>query len=479
MERPHGPGSAIDSGDMSEHDPSSPSEKPSAPDGNESQSNGNGRNGFHPIEAARERLGDFNLGADAVGRFFRTPTGKISWRKNLYAIFAAQLLAIMGFSMRTPFLPMFFGEIGVETTEGQALWTGIILSVGAGTMALASPFWGALADRKGRKPMLLRSQFGAFLTIGLTVFVMSPWQMLGLRVVEGVLAGTVTAATALIATSMPRERLGYGLGLVQTAVFSGSALGPLVGGVLADTFGYRQTFGIASIMLLAAGLITLFVVQERFTPAEPATTAEEKEASGWRAILGPALLALALSMLLIRFASSAVQPITPLFVEELAHTTGSTSTLAGLTLGILGVTSAISSVVLGRVGDQKGHFIILLLCSLGSAVVYFPMALSQHPWQLIVLQAIFGIFAGGMMPSANALIANISDERFRGTVFGLTNTFASVGGFLGPLAGSTLAAAFGLRATFVATGVVLVIMAAGLWLANQRTPMEPETAEPA
>ena len=198
---------------MSDHESSSSDTPPTnGTPADSSSGNGNGRNGFHPIDAARtvarDRLSDLPLGRDAVGRFFRTPTGKISWRRNLYAIWIAQLLAIMGFSMRTPFLPMFFGEIGVKTTEGQALWAGIILSVGAGTMAIASPFWGALADRKGRKPMLMRSQFGAFVTIGLTVFVMSPWQILGLRVIEGVLAGTVTAATALVATTMPRERLG-------------------------------------------------------------------------------------------------------------------------------------------------------------------------------------------------------------------------------------------------------------------------------
>jgi DHA1 family multidrug resistance protein-like MFS transporter len=335
-----------------------------------------------------------------------------------------------------------------------------------------------MADRRGRKPMLLRAQFGAFFTIGLTAFVMSPWQMLGLRVVEGVLAGTVTAATALIATTTPRERLGYGLGLVQTAVFSGSALGPLIGGILADAVGYRETFVIASIMLLAAGLITLFAVQERFTPA-PAREGEEEETSGWRALLGPALLALVLSMLVIRFASSAVQPITPLFVEQLAHaTSGSASTLAGLTLGIMGVTSAISSVIFGRMGDRKGHFFVLLACSLGSALVYFPMAVSQHPWHLIVLQAIFGIFAGGMMPSANALVANITDPAKRGTVFGLTNTFASVGGFLGPLAGSGLAATVGIRATFVATAIVLVLMVAWLWTANRRTHMNALSPAP-
>jgi DHA1 family multidrug resistance protein-like MFS transporter len=413
------------------------------------------------------------LGRDAVGRFFRTPTGKISWRRNLYAIWFAQLLAIMGFSMRTPFLPMFFGEIGVETTEGQALWAGIILSVGAGMMAIASPFWGALADRKGRKPMLLRSQFGAFVTIGLTVFVMSPWQMLGLRVVEGVLAGTVTAATALVATSMPRERLGYGLGLVQTAVFSGSALGPLVGGVLADAFGFRTTFGIASLMLFLAGLVTLFIVQEKFVPAEASSKTDEPRESTWKLLLGPALLALSASMLVIRFASSAVQPITPLFVSELEGSGSNTSSLAGVTLGVLGVTSAISSVYFGKVGDRRGHYQVLLFCALGSGLIYLPMALSQHPWQLIVLQAIFGVFAGGMIPAANALIANITEESRRGMVFGLMNTFASLGGFLGPLAGAGLAAALGLRATFVATGLVLLFMVVGLWLANRKHPMDP------
>src|SRR5699024_3244043 len=149
-----------------------------------------------------------------------------------------------------------------------------ILAVGAAMMAITSPIWGALADRKGRKPMLLRAQFASFVTIGLAALVVSPMQMLGLRVIEGALAGTVAAATALVAVTMPKERLGYGLGLIQTAVFSGAAVGPLIGGVLADQIGYRWTFGVASLMLLGAGLITLFFVQEKFTaPPAPAKDA--------------------------------------------------------------------------------------------------------------------------------------------------------------------------------------------------------------
>jgi DHA1 family multidrug resistance protein-like MFS transporter len=428
----------------------------------------------NPLRAVRSVLlqGDRNLGRDAVGRFFHSPKGKISWRRNLYAIWAAQLLAIMGFSLRTPFLPLFFGDLGVDTRAGQALWTGIILSVGAAMMAITSPIWGAIADRKGRRPMLLRAQFASFVTIGLTAFVTAPWQILGLRVVEGALAGTVTAATALIAVTMPRERLGFGLGMIQTAVFSGSAIGPLAGGLLADNLGYRPTFVVASLMLLSAGFITLLVVQERFEPAERAED-DPKAASAWRLLLGPVLLSLTFAMLAIRFASSAVQPVIPLFVAQLSDGSGSTSSLAGITLGVLGLTSAVSSVYFGRLGDKRGHHLILIGAALGAGLIYLPMSAAQNPWQLIVLQAIFGVFAGGMIPAANALIASVTDPGRRGTVFGLMNTAASLGGFLGPLAGAGLAASIGFRATFLATGFVLLAMVAMLYVTGKKHPMEP------
>jgi DHA1 family multidrug resistance protein-like MFS transporter len=178
-------------------------------------------------------------------------------------------------------------------------------------------------------------------------------------------------------------------------------------------------------------------------------------------------------MLAIRFASSAVQPIIPLFVEQLSNTTGSTSSLAGVTLGVLGLTSAVSSVFFGRLGDKRGHSTILLGTALGAGLIYLPMALTQHPWQLIVLQAIFGVFAGGMIPAANALIARATEPGRQGVVFGLMNAAASFGGFLGPLAGATLAATLGFRATFLVTGLVLLLMVGGLYVTNKRHSLQP------
>ena len=389
-----------------------------------------------------------------------------AWRRNLYAIFLAQALAIIAFSLRAPFLPFFLDDLGVHTTSDQALWSGMINSFGAGTMAITAPIWGVMADRYGRKPMLMRAQFAAFITIGLMGFATEPWHLLVLRMIEGSFTGTVTAATALVATSTPKARLGFSLGLIQTAVFSGSAFGPLVGGFMADSVGFRATFWVASIMMLTGGLVTMFLVREQFTRVARVTGAPRSQ--GWRLLLAPLLLGLTMTMVAVRFSSSAIQPIMPLFVEQLASgLTSDTSSLAGVTLGVLGVTSAMSSVFLGRKGDRHGHRIILISCLAGSGLVYLPMALAQHPWQLIALQALFGVFAGGTIPASNALLANVTSPERRGMVFGLMASATSIGGFVGPLAGAGLAASVGFRATFVCCGL-LMLSAIGMLLWAER-----------
>ncbi len=400
-------------------------------------------------------------GQDAVGSRIRQPgRPPINWRTNLYAIWLAQLLSIIAFSLRAPFLPFFLGDLGVDTVEEQALWSGLINSFGAGTMAITAPIWGVMADRFGRKPMLLRAQVVSFFTLGLMMFATSPWHLLGLRMVEGMFAGTVTAAVALVATTTPKERMGFGLGLIQTAVFSGSALGPLVGGFLADQAGYRATFGIAAGMMASSALVSFFLVRENFRPAPKADRPKSSALSNWKLLVAPVLLGLTFTVIAVRFASAAVQPIMPLYVEQLAgNLTSSSSSLAGVTLGVLGVTSAISAVFLGRLGDRTGHRTILLGCLMGSGLIYLPMALAQHPWQLIALQAAFGVFAGGTIPAANALITNFVEPARRGMIFGLMASAASVGGFIGPLAGAGMAATIGFRATFVACGAIMLLAA--------------------
>jgi DHA1 family multidrug resistance protein-like MFS transporter len=389
----------------------------------------------------------------------------LRWKRTLYAMFIAQMLAIVGFSLRAPFLPFFLQDLGASSVDEATLWSGLINAGGAGIMAITAPFWGVIADRYGRKPMVLRSMFAAACTVGLMGVATAPWHLLALRFVEGAFAGTVTASTALVASSSPKDRLGYSLGLVQTAVFSGASLGPLFGGGLADLIGYRATFAVSSAMLAGGGLIVLFLVEERFTrqPRQARGAGGLRASTAW--LLAPLMATMIVTMFVIRFASSSVQPIIPLYVQELAHqSAGSASTLAGLALGILGVTSAVAAIYFGRLGDKIGHRKILIWCAAGAGAIYLPMAIVNAPWQLIVLQALFGVAAGGLMPSANAIVGAATEPERRGVLYGMTAAASSLGGFFGPLIGAATAAALSFSFTFASVGILLLAMTA--WVAR-------------
>ncbi|MGE3798818.1 MAG: MFS transporter, partial [Thermomicrobiales bacterium] len=374
----------------------------------------------------------------------------ISWKRNLYALWIAQLLAIVGFTLRDSFLPFFLKDLTGDDIEQTTLWAGLVLAGGSGVMIFAQPVWGIVADRRGRRPMVMRAMFAAMVTVFLTGLAQAPWQILTLRMVEGAFTGTVAACTALVATSAPREKLGYALGMIQTAVFAGASFGPFLGGILASQLGYRPTFFIASGFLGMGGLIVLFTVQERFTPAprgELRGLAALRASREW--LLASTMVLMMLVLFVSRFAQQASRPITPLYIADLGNLTDArAASVTGLAYGLLGVTSAISSILLGQRSDRMGHQRILVVSTLITGIVFLPMALVTAPWQMVVLQALFGIGAGGLIPAANAIIANNTPPERRGSIFGVTASIGSLGAFLGPLAGAAIATFVGFPATF-------------------------------
>src|ERR1700694_4732825 len=175
----------------------------------------------------------------------------IDWRRNLAALWFAEFTAIFGFSFAFPFLSIFIShDLGVPQGRDLDLWTAAIASVSGLAMAIASPIWGLLGDRYGRKPMLLRSMVGGALTVGLIYFAHTPTELLILRFLQGATSGTVAAATALVAAETPRSRVGWALGVVTSAVALGGAIGPVIGGLATSLVGLRLVFLGGGILLL-------------------------------------------------------------------------------------------------------------------------------------------------------------------------------------------------------------------------------------
>ncbi len=377
-----------------------------------------------------------------------------SWRRNLYTIFVAEFIAIMAFGFIEPFIPLFIQELGAFTNPQAAFWAGIATSAHGIAMFFSAPLWGIVADRWGRKPMVLRAMFGSAVVSALIGLASNVYYVIALRFVHGLLSGTIGAVEALVAASTPRNKMPFAIGLLMTAVFAGTSFGPLMGGFMADSVGYKAAFFIAGGLLFSGGLIVLFFVKEKF----------ERPTKGQSASLS-SLLHLAksreiLPLLLILSALSAVPqmitPIIPLFIREL-NPEGMAATASGLAFGFMGVVAAISAIITGRLGGHINLKKILVIACLGTGLLYLPPMLTQTATQLIIFIALTGLFKGGLMTSSNTLVGLSVPRDQQGIAYGMAQSALALGIGLGPLIGGSLAPLMGLRPVFGVAGGLFML----------------------
>lgn len=389
-----------------------------------------------------------------------------TWQRNLYTLWVAELVAIAGFTVVLPFLPYYVQELGVTELEQVEFWSGLLFASQAVAMAIFSPIWGSMADHYGRKLMVERAMFGGAVVMGAMGFVQNVQQLVILRTLQGCLTGTIAAATTLVASSVPRQRSGYALGLLQMAVYSGASAGPLLGGLVADHFGYRAAFVVTGTLLFLAGITVVIFVHEEFEPAH--REAESRKGDFWlgvRAVFHSRELLVVLGIeLMMRLGTRIMGPVLPLFVQTLVPGEARVASLVGLITGLGAATSAIGAVLLGQASDRFGYRTVLLTCVLGMAIMYVPQFFVTTPLQLLILQAAAGAAMGGGLAVMGALLANLSPEGRQGAVYGLDWSAVSAANGLGPMTGAAVAVGLGLRAPFLfAAGVygltALMVMA--------------------
>jgi DHA1 family multidrug resistance protein-like MFS transporter len=378
------------------------------------------------------------------------------WRSTLLVMFIAQLLSIVGFAFVLPFIPFYVREIGVTDEKLVPIWAGILMAAASLTMTIFAPIWGWLSDRYGRKLMVERAMFaGAVITMGMGV-VGNVYQLLFLRLLAGAFTGTISASIALVSSVLPGTRLGFGLGLMQVAVFLGMSLGPWIGGMIADIIGYRLTFVAGGAFLLVGGILVMTGAKEKFI--QPSAVSLKRSGSMRALFALPGFVSLMVIFFLFHFSINIAIPIIPLFIEQVGNLKTRVASTTGLLLAVTGATASISAAAIGYLSDRKGHKKVLIFNMFISCIMWATHALARNISQLLVIRILFGFAVGGNLPTMNALVGKLTPKESYGKAYGVMASVTSLGMTLGPLAGGVMASYMGFRWPFVVVSLLLSLV---------------------
>jgi MFS family permease len=288
-------------------------------------------------------------------------------------------------------------------------------------------------------------------------FAQNVYELIGLRLLQGVITGYSTACTTLIATQTDKEHAGWALGTLSTASISGSLLGPMIGGFIGENFGLQNVFFITGAMLLITFITTALFVKESFTRQDKKVL-RVKEI--WSSIPDKDLtIIMTVTFFVITLALYSVEPIITVYITELSHNTSHVALLAGMAFSASGLASIIAAPRLGKISDKIGAQKVILVTLIVSGLLFIPQAFVKNPWQLMVLRFLLGLATAGLIPSVNTLIKRITPDALTGRVFGYTMSAAYLGTFAGSILGGQVAAYLGIRYVFFITSGLLLINA--------------------
>lgn len=387
------------------------------------------------------------------------PQADRSRRGQLGTILSVQVVSSAGFAAVLPFLPLYVGELGSHWGLAQELLAGLAYAAQSVTMMIAAPFWGRLADRYGRRRMVLRATACGALALTAMAFARSGEELVLLSALQGFLTGTVTAIAALVAASTPRNAAGRALATMQVGQWLGVALGPVAGGLIADQYGLRATFLVGGGMLLLSAMVVQFGIRE------PASVGGHPRPQGGtlanlrRVLTAKHLAGVYRLRFLDWFGRTIPIPFLPLAIAGLLLDEAATARGTGFAFAAAAFASIVSAVLLARYGESVGYVRVVIWSAVVASVAYLFHALALEFWQIVLLQAAAGAALGGSMPALSAMLSQASNPSDAGTVFGADGSLAAAARAAAPMFGALLVSWLGLQAVFVAAGAVYCVMA--------------------
>ncbi len=385
------------------------------------------------------------------------------WRLNLYSVWFTQIISIMSFNFGMPFMVYYIQELGMTDPAQIKLYAGILSAGPAISLGLMAPIWGRLADRFGKKLMLLRAVlFGSviMLALGLATQV---WQLVVLRMIQGVFTGTITASSALVASTVPENRLGYSLGFLASSTAIGASVGPALGGVMAEWLGYRSSFLVGSLFLFIDVLVVTFLVQDSSDrkPLLPigsnGTTLREKPRMRDAFLFRGWFMSAMLLLLVLRFATSIFGPYMPILIQTRLQTLEGAAGTTGLVNAFISMMMAVSGILLGKLGDRHDRMKLLRFYALAGCILGIPLSFIHSIWLLMINYGVMMFFVCGIEPVLMGATTSRIDRNQRGTMFGIQTLIGSIGWGLSPMLGGWLSIRYSLTAVLIAIPAFLLV----------------------
>ena len=385
-----------------------------------------------------------------------------TWKRTVYISLVCVFCTAFGVSQLAPILPLYFHDLGVQTPEAMSLWSGLATGATYIIVCLAAPFWGRVADKKGRKITLIRSSFGMALCNVLIAFQTTPEGVVLIRLIQGLVSGFYSASITLIASETPIERTGWALGLLASANLAGSLIGPLLGGYIADTVGIRNDFIIVGALMGLAGVLATIFIHENYVPQpnpEKLSIRKLKE----QIPEFNSIVALCVASFIYAICIMSLQPVISVYIKGIVPSdTENLAFMAGAVFSAMGIAQLMSSSPLGKLVDKIGPRKVLVVSLIYVGILNIPQAYVSDVYQLAIIRFLQGFGLGGMLPALNTYLSSKTPREFTGQVFSYNQSCLFFGYFLGSVGGASLMAWLGFTTLFWVSGGLFIISA--LWI---------------